>query len=77
MSLGKLASRKAELIENNIMKMRRAYWRQAIGAEQEEGSTAALRPTKAAYRYISQGEGWITSPLGKAMLNDQVEDEEG
>ena len=75
-SLSKLAKRKAEIIEDGIFATRRAHWRQVIGAAVEGGVSAAARPTKAAYRYIRQTEGWITSPIGKVALNNAVDGEE-
>jgi len=71
-SLASLAARKAELIENTVLVMRRAHWKHMVGVTVEDGSTRAPRPTKAAYRYIRGVDGWTTSPIGDNKFNDNV-----
>ena len=64
--------RKAELLENSVMAIRRAHWKEVIGVTAEKGSSNKNRPTKASYRYISGSEGWTTSPVGQKGWDDAV-----
>ena len=71
-----LAKRKAELIENNVLAMRRAHWKEVIGVTVERGSSRAPRPTKAAYMYIRGTEGWTSSPVVAKSWNEVVPSEQ-
>ena len=76
LSLCKLAKRKAELIENSVIAMRRAHWKEVFGVTAESGSTKKPRPTKAAYRYVRGNEGWVSSPIANSSWNDAVQTED-
>ena len=76
LSLCKLAKRKAELLENSILAMRRAHWKEVIGVTAENGSSKKPRPTKAAYRYVRGNEGWVSSPVAQSSWNNAVQAED-
>ena len=70
-----MAKKKAEIIETTMLATRKAHWKQVIGITVEAGSTRAPRPTKAAYKYARDTDGWVTSPIGNSALNERVDAE--
>ena len=74
LSLGQLATTRAENIEARIAAIKSAHWKTLIGAKAEEGSSRKPTPTRVAYMYLRTPIGWHPSPVGKREHQDKIAD---
>ena len=70
-SLTKLATKKADTIEQKVAIHKRQHWKEIIGVTDALGNKKA-KPTKTAFRFVRGFEGWISSPVADVRIEADI-----